>query len=470
MSASALPERLGPDQALAGLDTGHLTRFQLSSLSLATFSPAAGMAMTPVVLFSSAGYGSWLAAAITALATVGLGLAVVTFARRHVATGSLYSYVGTVFGPWARCVVGAGLVVGFVAQVSTIAAGIGLFGGSFLFSLGVDGALGNGPQTGIYVLAIGISALVAYRGLDASVRVAVTLAVLSVPLLILVTGASAAHTGLDLSRQVSMEGSTLTGVFQGMAAGAALLVGFESCASLAAETRAPRRNVPLAVMIVPVVLGGLYLVTTVLQVPGLAAASTRLEAGVSPPAALALEAGLGSGVAKTTDLVLAVATFAALIGFINYGSRFAATLAADGLLPVSLAKVHPRYRSPGTAVIALSVLGMATMVVLVQFAGGVLAAFNTSATLMVYAWVVPYLLLVGAVVVETIGARTLRPLLLIGSLAGGGTMAWLYLNGILNPPESPVDAMSWVNLVATVVLALAFVLLRRRGEASSQDE
>jgi amino acid transporter len=219
-------------------------------------------------------------------------------------------------------------------------------------SVGVDSAFDPGVQAIIGTATVGLGALVAYLGLEVSVRAAVALTVLTVPIVVLITIAAAFDTGLAIGDQLSLQGASASGIFQGVAAGAVFLVAFESSAALAAETREPIRNVPLAIMSVPVVLGGAYLLVALLQVPGLTAASDALASGASPAAALAREAGLGDTVAEATDLVLAIANVASVIGFLTYGSRFLATLATDRLLPEVGAQVHPRYRSPSIAISA----------------------------------------------------------------------------------------------------------------------
>jgi amino acid transporter len=442
------------------LETGHLGRGQLVSLSLASFIPAVGMALVPVLLFSSAGMTSWLSALLGATAVIFVGLSVTRFARRFIASGSLYSYIGEVFGLWAQRLMAAALLAGFLAQVAGISGIVGIFVGSFLASLGLTAALGPWPQIAIYIVAACIAASIAYRGLDTSVRVAVTLAVLSVPLMMLITVASAAHTGLMLEQQLDFGAWSLSGTLQGMASGAAFLVAFESCSSLAAETKDAKRNVPLAVMAVPVVLGALYMVCTVLQIPGLAAASSLLEAGVSPPAALAIQSGLGDQVAIATDAVLAVATFGALIGFINYGARFAMTLGADRLLPKALASVHPRFHSPHIAIIVLTLLGVGGMSVLALIVGDVLAAYNAIATLLVYEWVLPYLLITAGAIVLIVREGGFRPGPIIASALGGIGMGWIFINGLINPPPAPYDSMSWVTFIAIGVL-LAVITISR---------
>ncbi|MDV7089007.1 APC family permease [Rhodococcus opacus] len=456
--------------AQAHLETGRLGRTSLVSLSLASFFPAVGIALVPLLVFSTAGTNAWQASLLSTIAVICVGRAVTAFARRYVATGSLYSYIGEVFGPWARYLTAAALLAGFIAAIGALAAVVGIFAGSFLLSHGVDNALSFGPQLAIFLVALALAAAIAYRGLDTSVWIAVTLAVLSFPLVLVITIASAAKTGLDLADQFSLSEFSLSGTLQGMAVGAAFLVGFESCTALAAETRNPRRNVPLAVMSVPVLLGGLFPLVTILQVPGLQAASAELEAGMSAPAALALHAGLGSGVATASDLVLAVATFAALIGFINYGARFAMTLADDGLLPAPLGRIHPRHHSPFVSIAVMSVAGFVLVAALVFTAGDVVSAYYTVAPLVVYLWVLPYVLITVGAIVLTVRAHEYQPLLIGASVFGAVATAWMYINGVINPPPVPANAMSWIVLIVLAVLLAVFAITKRRQAPSTAVE
>ncbi|HEY0888622.1 MAG TPA: APC family permease [Nocardioides sp.] len=463
------PGELG---TVGGLDEGHLSRNQLVGLALASYIPPVGLASVPALVLATAGNGAWLGSLIAAVSTSLVGLAIIAFARRYVVTGSLYSYISHVFGPWARILMGAALFLGYVAQIGAIAFLVGLFTGSFLLSVGVDSSFDVGVQMLVYSGAVLVAGTIAYRGLDTSVRSAVTLAAVSVPLMVLVTAAAAVRSGLDLGAQLSLEGATTSGIFQGVAAGAVFLVGFESSTALAAETRDARRAVPLAVMCVPAGLGALYVVATFLQVPALVAASEALAAGTSPAAALAIQGGLGSTVATATDLVLAIATFAALIGFINYGSRFVATLAADGLLPARTGRIHPRHQSPAAAVVTICVLGLGAILVMVALnPDNILNVYNSVATLIVYFWVLPYLLICAGALKLLAREGRLGPLAVVGTVAGAAAMAWLYLNGLINPPASPLDAMSYVALVALAVVFVAFVavdLLRRSSRTAEE--
>jgi hypothetical protein len=41
-------------------------------------------------------------------------------------------------------------------------------------------------------------------------------------------------------------------------------------------------------------------------------------------------------------------------------------------------------------------------------------------------------------------------------------MAWVYLNGVINPPAPPSDAMSWVIIVVIALVLAVFAMSGRR--------
>jgi amino acid transporter len=445
-----------------GLEKGRLGRAQLVSFSIASFVPAVGMTMMPMLMVSNAGIQAWPSALLSGLAIFCVGVAVVTFASRYVSTGSLYSYAGEVFGPWASYVTGASLLAGFIIQVAAIAGLTGIFLGSCLESLGMPESNGLLPQILIYAGVSGAGAWVAYRGIDISIHVAVGSAIASLPLMLLVTVVSAIHTGLDLHHQFSFEGLSAARILRGVASGAVFLVGFESCASLASETRDPTRNVPWAVMAAPVALGLLYLVATILQAPGLVAASSQLAKGVSPPAALALQAGLSRWIAESTNLVCAAAMFASMVGFLNYGARLILTLSRDGMLPCGVSAIDRRYQTPYVAIWVLAGVGLLLMSVLVSIRGTITAAYALIAELCVFVWIPPYVLITAGAVLLTLRGGTFQPVRVTAIVAGGASMLWAYINAVVNPAPDPVEAaMSWVAAIILLAAMGLFALIRR---------
>lgn len=442
-----------------GLETGQIGRSALVSLSLSSFLPAVGMALAPFLLYVTVGPNAWLPSVLAMIATICVGKAIIVFAQRYVATGSLYSYIGEVFGRWAVYVVGASLLAGFIVATGSLISTVGVFAGSFLSSVGLSGAMGTGPQVIILVVAVLAAAAVALRGLDTSVLVAVTLTVVSIPLLVVITIASVVHNGIDLSAQMNMSGVSISAIFTGMAFGVAPLLGFESCAALAIETENPKKSVPVAVMAVPVVLGTLFTLATILQIGGLEAAKSLLDQGMSAPAALATTSGLGRGVAIATDAVLAVSVYASLLGFINFGSRFLLTLSDDGHLPSKVATISARRRIPVVGVAVMCLGGLAVALGFLFATGDIVLTYTDIAPLFVEFWVLPYILICAAAVVLAARDGKRGGVLMVSALVGGAFMVWLYLNGLTAGGVS--GAMSWTALITTAALVAAFAVVRR---------
>ncbi|OZD18249.1 APC family permease [Rhodococcus sp. 06-156-3C] len=468
MSDPASVSSAGSVRNQTPLPGGHLSLTQLVSISLATFVPAVGIALAPSLLLRTAGPAAWSASLMSMIAIISLGLVVIAFAKRYVGTGSIYSYLGHVFGPWARLVSGAALLLGFALQTAAGLAIVGIFTGSFLYSMGVENAVDVGPQLVIYFIALLIATAVALRGLDTSIVVATIFTVVSLPLVLLITGSSVAHTGLELATQLDFTGFSLNATLQGVAAGASFLIGFEACTVLAVESKNPKRSIPFAVMSVPVVLGLLYLACTFAQMPGLIETSGDVEAGMSPTSALALNAGLGEGIAKATDLVLAISIFASLIGFINFGSRFAIALAQDNLLPSALNRVNKKYQSPFVAIFSQGALGLAAVLTLIAITGGIVSGYTGLATLIVYTWSVPYVLMACGAIKLMLLEKRWSPLLLVAAVVGAGVMIYSYLLGWIYPLPAPLDRMTWLFAVLiALILASCLVFRKLRLRKSS---
>ncbi|RYF58035.1 MAG: APC family permease, partial [Comamonadaceae bacterium] len=259
------PAAVSSDTPERHLDQGHLSGLQAGGLAIATFGPGVGIVTVPAFTWMVAGSGSWLSVLLAVLGTSLVGISIVLFARRSVGTGSLYSYIGESFKPWARVVTASGVVVGYVFAVAGLLAGTGTYLVSFLVSEGVVGDAGDGVYIATYVISAAIAAMFAIRGLDASVRVSVSLALISVPVAVVVLVGAIRNTGIDLTSQLSLSDSSFGGVTQGVATAAAFLVMFESSAALAAETRSPRKTIPRVVMAVPIGLGTIFALATVVQ-------------------------------------------------------------------------------------------------------------------------------------------------------------------------------------------------------------
>ncbi|MFB3902114.1 MAG: amino acid permease [Acidobacteriota bacterium] len=137
--------------------------------------------------------------------------------------------------------------------------------------------------------------------------------------------------------------------------------GWNNLPMVAGEVKDPQKNIPRALILGMMLVGGLYIVTNVAYVyvlhPEQIAASSRVASSV------ALEL-LGPFGANFIALVAAISTFASLNGSILTGSRVPYAAARDGLLFRPLARVHPKWLTPH-----ISILVQAIIAALLVFSG-----------------------------------------------------------------------------------------------------
>ncbi len=441
-----------------GIDLGraHLSQSELLGLTVAGFIPAVGMATLPAFVATYAGMSTWLPLLAATVTFIILALFVNVFTRRYVGTGSLFSFIRHAFGPWAGLLMAGALVPGYVIAVSVLLLGNGLYFGSFLISLGFKNASGYVCQAVISIISVLVTFAIVYRGIDVSVRASVVLTLISFPLVLLITCAVLLVGDINLPGQFSLEGLSPDGFLQGMAIGCSFYIAFESSAALGAETLNPTRVIPKAMLVVPLGLGSVYSIAAFIQVPTLVAHADQLALGVSPPVVLARSVGLAY-LSVAVDLVLSVSIFASLIAFTNYGARVIAAVANQGLLPRQLLSIHPRYQSPIAAIVALLLPAAIGPILLLVFSDTTpLDLYGIIATVYVYAWVPPYILVcAGAARVLWLSGNSNIGIWVVAILTSVVILA-LYLIGIVSPGPAPLSAMPYVIAVTLVLVVAGF--------------
>jgi amino acid transporter len=136
--------------------------------------------------------------------------------------------------------------------------------------------------------------------------------------------------------------------------------GFEGAAPLAEEARNPRRTIQRAVLLATLLIGALYIFTTY---------AVDVAFGPKGFSAFAAETGNASweGLARSlyglfwffVFLAIVNSTIANANAGVNVSSRTAYAMGRIGAFPRMLAQVHPRHRSPVTAIIAAFVVTVA---------------------------------------------------------------------------------------------------------------
>jgi APA family basic amino acid/polyamine antiporter len=297
----------------------------------AAFGPAARAAGTGLLI------GLVIAAAIAYCNAV----ASAQLAAAYPTSGGTYVYGRERLGHWWGFTAGWGFVFGKTASCAAMA-------------LTVAAYAVPGPwwaQRAVAVAAVlGLTAL-NYRGVTRTVAltwvlVAASLTALAVVVIGIAVGGSAGTDNLNWSD---------TGGVYGVLQAAGLLffafAGYARVATMGEEVRDPRHTIPRAIPLALLITVVVYLVVGVAAL--LAAGPERLAAA-STPLATAVQAGGVGGLAPVVRIGAALAALGALLGLIAGVGRTSLAMARHHDLPGWLAAVHPRYRVPHHAEIALA--------------------------------------------------------------------------------------------------------------------
>jgi basic amino acid/polyamine antiporter, APA family len=174
-----------------------------------------------------------------------------------------------------------------------------------------------------------------------------------------------------------------TGGLRGVLSAAGLLffafAGYARIATLAEEVRDPARTIPRATVIALAVTFALY---AVVAVSALLAVGPEALAASDAPLAAAAAAGDLAWLTPPVRVGGTVAALGVLLSLIVGLSRTTFAMAANRHLPVYLAAVHPRYRVPHRAELAVGALVVA-LVLLTDVRGAI--GFSSFAVLFYYA-------------------------------------------------------------------------------------
>lgn len=335
--------------------------------------------LTGVVAAQNTGPGLALAMLIAAFACGLAALAYAELAASIPTTGSAYAYTSRSIGRFAGWFVGWNLVLEYLLAVSTVSVGWSAYFSSVLhdaglalptaiaaapFDAGADGRLvatGGWINLPAIAIALALTALCA-RGIRESSLINNAAVAIKVSVIVCFILAGAAYVNpANLTPLVPPNSGTFGNFgFSGLLAGAAVIsfafTGFDAVSTAALEARDPARSLPRGIIASLIVCTALYLGVGVVLV------------GLVPYAQLGVPAPVAAAVDATPALhwlawpiklgALAGMTSVILVMLIGQPRIFLA-MAADGLLPASLARIHPRWRTPAIATIVTGVSGAA---------------------------------------------------------------------------------------------------------------
>ncbi|MEV0319993.1 APC family permease [Streptomyces sp. NPDC050658] len=314
----------------------------------------------------AAGSGLLLGLGVAAVVAYCNATASARLAARYPASGGTYVYGRERLGAFWGYLAGWAFVVGKTASCAAMALTVGAY-------------VWPGQAHAVAVAAVVALTAVNYGGVQKSARltravVAVVLAVLVVVVAVCL-GSGAADAGrIDVG---------LSGGVQGVLGAAGLLffafAGYARIATLGEEVRDPARTIPRAI---PLALGIALCVYAAVAVGVLSVLGVGGLADAAAPLADAVRAAGVPGLVPVVRVGAAVAALGSLLALILGASRTTLAMARDRHLPGALAAVHPRFRVPYRAELAVGAV-VAVLAATVDVRGAI--GFSSFGVLAYYA-------------------------------------------------------------------------------------
>src|SRR5215217_8677310 len=328
-----------------------------------------------------------------------------------------------------------------------------------VFGLGISDGIGI---TLIGLAFMGLVAAVNHRGVGESVKANVVLTCVELTGLLIVIGVGVWALGIgegDFSRVAEFDTgdkSVLSGVIAATGLAFFAMVGFEDSVNMAEECKEPRRIFPKVLLLGLGITGVIYVLVSISAIALVPA--DQLSEGETPLLQV-VEAGAP---AFPLGLFGVITMFAvantALINMLM-ASRLVYGLAREGVLPSFLSRVHPRRRTPVTAILFTTALafGLITFVGAVPDLGGTTALLLL--LLMVFAVVNVAVLRRRPIEVDHFRTPTVLPVI--------GALVCAYLATPFAGRPVVQYKIAGVLLAIGVVLWVVTVLVNRRAGRGS---
>lgn len=289
---------------------------------------------------AAAGSGLLVGLALAGAVAYCNAMASARLAARYPASGGTYVYGRERLGPFWGYLAGWAFVVGKTASCAAMALTVGAY-------------VWPGQAHAVAVAAVVALTAVNYGGVQKSALatrsiVAVVLAVLAA-VVVSSLGSGAADAGRLEPGGDASPGDVL------QAAGLLFFAfaGYARIATLGEEVRDPERTIPRAV---PLALGIALVVYACVAVSVLSVLGAGRLGGSAAPVADAMRAAGVDWMVPVVRVGAAVAALGSLLALILGVSRTTLAMARDGHLPRAFAAVHPRFRVPHRAELAVGLV------------------------------------------------------------------------------------------------------------------
>jgi basic amino acid/polyamine antiporter, APA family len=276
-------------------------------------------------------------------------------------TGGFYAYLREGWGrPTAFCFGWSELVLIRASALGGIAV---VFGEYLLRSLGVDPVEHYVLARALSAAAIGFAAIANILGANVGAAIVSLSTLAKFSALLLLVGASfllgGGH-GASLAHLTAPAAGPVTAGAMGLALVSVLWAydGWGDLSFAAGEVKDPQRTLPRAIIIGTLALIGIYVLTNlaylyVIPITGIADPRTPLVAADT------MKALFGQTGVVLVSVFVMISSFSSLNGSMLASPRVFFAMADDGLFFESMAKIHPRFKTPYVAILLAAALGMA---------------------------------------------------------------------------------------------------------------
>lgn len=280
-------------------------------------------------------------------------LAYAEVATMYPASGSAYTYSYAVFGELIAWMIGVALILEYTLVVSAVAVGWSGYATGFLQSvgLGLPDVLTKGPELGgivnvpaIFIIAVVATLLIGGTRESATLNaVLVIIKLLALALFIAVAlpvfDPSHFHPFMPYGFPRTGEAGHEVGVMAAAAIIFFAFYGFDAIATAAEEAKNPSRDLAIGIVGSMVVCVAIYMAVAAAAIG--AVATTRFADSAEPLALILREIGQ-PWAARVLGASAVIALPTVILAFFYGQSRIFFTVARDGLLPSTLARVSKR--------------------------------------------------------------------------------------------------------------------------------
>lgn len=335
-----------------------LTRFDLTSLGVATTLGAGIYVLTGTLARNVAGPGLVLSFFVAAVASILAGLCYAEFASRVPRVGSAYTFTYVTIGEFCAFVIGWNLLLEYIIATSSVARAWSSYLDSSLLNdiiknttttgigkLGAPGIISHYPDFLAFLLVLVITVTLCFgvklTSLTTNVITAINIVVI---VLIIIAGANFAE-GKNWTDDFLPFG--FSGVLAASASAFYAFVGFDVIATAVEESNNPSKDVPVAtILTIGICFVAYFGVSAVLT---LMWPYYKLSERSALPEVFAMRG------AEWAKYIIAVGALcglsASLIGALFPLPRMLYAMASDGLIFKFLAKVHPKTEIPVIATV-----------------------------------------------------------------------------------------------------------------------